>query len=378
MLEDGRNHLSDTLSQLVKLVQPGFHRRLGSIGKEAFLEPFAFLHFSAGQREEGLEQLLCSHLPKSEFPFAINAVSDASGVIYMPGLGYIFTPFPSQLLTVEVERESMRSVCHTPDRAVSCGIRSPVYIPGTLIDVLWHHVPLLSNCFPQAIDPATVNSSARAHTKPLAAALTCLQNHWGALYELLSRVLKRVVIFCDKRLNSFATPIMQGAIFLNAALGAPEVFFLEDLVHQGGHVLLSMSTTDGREFLSVSGSTPVSELVNDRSDIRTLYVVLHGLFTEALIARCLDIMLSTRNWDNAHKSEAVGRLAFILRKASIDQRIVLKKDVLTRRGRSLVNSLLETCSTIALHRRDALVSANLDHQGYNFNLSAYLAENCCD
>ena len=83
-----------------------------------------------------------------------------------------------------------------------------------------------------------------------------------------------------------------GAVFLNTP-EAPQVpFFVEDLAHQCGHMIFSAATHERERWFAVDHQTPMSVYNNLRpADDRSVYVVLHGVFTEAAMIDLLDRLL---------------------------------------------------------------------------------------
>jgi hypothetical protein len=191
------------------------------------------------------------------------------------------------------------------------------------------------------------------------------------LYRSLLSVLRTVVIFDGQGLNSFATPAAHGAVFINADLGDTEVFLLEELSHQGGHVLFSAATVNAPSYFDIGPETPVASFTQRRDDDRSVYVVLHGVVTEAWMAQTLDTALSRRVACGVHLHELQGRLAFTLRRFAADLQTIALPGILNDRGLSLLRVLLATYLDIARPRAELVRRADFSNQSYNFSYARY-------
>ncbi len=114
-----------------------------------------------------------------------------------------------------------------------------------------------------------------------------------------------------------------GVVYFNASERDDEVYFVDELVHQCGHVIFNAMTVQRRELFLVDPDAPIADVCPavPRHEVRSLYTVLHGLYTERAMVQCL------RKLDERGKaSRGVGRtscggaLAFIVRKMA-DRRL---------------------------------------------------------
>jgi hypothetical protein len=374
----GQANFAWTLGELVRLVAPDLHRLLGPQHKDAFLEPLAFIHFSAGRRFQGLEQLLWGYLSDSSRPGWVSVETDKFGGFYIPRFGHVATGLKNCSLTFRAEF-SCKESSHVEfgGQPIPLRFHRPRRIDGTSVVLLNENMELLGRCFPPSlpIESTRIPGCAAAHETELAKAAGLLRLAWPEVFGLLDEVVRYVVLFHASDCNSFATTEGHGIAFINTALGDSEIFFLEDFVHQGGHVLFSAATHDSGLLFGVPPVTPMSKLSGRIHDDRTVYVALHGLFTEALIARSLDRALESDLIEPAHLAEAMGRLAFILRKCGEDVVNFAKPGILSDTGASLFADLAKTWKDIMLRRKSMMHGIDLSNQEYNFSVSRYAATN---
>ncbi len=244
----------------------------------------------------------------------------------------------------------------------------------TTIELCRHYVYLLEHCFTGTGRSAVsidVEAAATAHIEHLAKAFETLRHIWPALHEAINGVVRLIVVFRAEGLNSFATPAAHGTAFLNAALGDDEVFFLEDLAHQCGHVIFSAATIDAAEIFVVSPDTPMAVFSGQQADERSVYVALHGVVTEAFMAICLDRCLAEELFVGRQRHELQGRLAFILKRFTLDLRNFASRDMLRTRGEELLEDLREVWMDIVARRAQLVGTTDMSNQGYNFSYQRY-------
>jgi len=373
----GQNELGATIMRLVHLTRPDLEDAL-SASSDWFLEPMAFLHFSAGQRGKGLDQVLTGHMAcAAPRPAPLPVRSGAEGHVYVPRLGYFATGLPNEWIEVAMGPSGRliqpAGFAHTTS---TCDFTPSQLIPGTAIELLRHPAAWVDLCFAeQETGPDLgIRSTANQENK-LAKAFALLRALCPPLSRLLERVLRLVVIFRGERCNSFATTAAHGAVFLNEVLGRDEIFLLEDLAHQGGHVLFTAATLDASKLFSVSPSTPVSAWSGDTSDARSVYVALHGAFTEALIAYCLDAAAAAHIFAGGQQHEIEGRLAFIVKKLASDRKTLLRLGILSSHGECIVQAISAVWEEIAAKWIPLLRTADMSNQNYNFDYGSYAAVN---
>jgi len=373
----GQDELGATVRRLVQLTRPDLEEAL-SDSSNWFLEPMAFLHFSAGQRGRGLDQVFAGYMPfAAHRPTPWPARSGAEGHVYVPRLGYLATGLPSEWIEIVMEPsgQTIQSAGLT-QTASNHNFRPSQLIPGTEIELLRHPVAWVERCFAEQEPGPTfdIRSTANEESK-LAKAFALLRTVCPTLARLLEQVLRLVVVFRGERCNSFATTAAHGAVFLNEALGRDEIFLMEDIAHQGGHVLFTAATLDTSKLFSVSPSTPVRDWSGDARDPRSVYVALHGVFTEALMACCLDAAAAACVFAGEQEHELEGRLAFILKKLACDRRTLLKPGILSSRGQFIVQAISSLCDIVSANWIPLLRTANMSNQNYNFDYGSYAALN---
>lgn len=231
-----------------------------------------------------------------------------------------------------------------------------------------------TSCFPSDANLGEGGATLITTSLP-AAALEVLRRVAPLLHECLTAVVRRVFVFASAEGDSFAAPSAHGAVFLRPGADADEVFFIEDLAHQGGHVLLSAMTVDRSLYLATDPDTPLSDLTGERDEDRTVYVAFHGVFTECLICIALNACLLAGVFEGRRRHELVGRLSFAMRRLQLDLPPLRRSGVMTDQGAAMVESFGEVFDGIFARIGDSLVACDLSNQPYTFSYGRFAARN---
>jgi len=86
------------------------------------------------------------------------------------------------------------------------------------------------------------------------------------LFDALRSVTRRIVLYSADLPNSFATLSAHGVAFLNVKDDNDEVFFVDDLAHQCGHIMFNALTQEKPRFLARTADTPLRDFCRDRED----------------------------------------------------------------------------------------------------------------
>jgi hypothetical protein len=318
------------------------------------------------------------YIKDSRKPRVIEVISDSAGVIYLPNVGYLLTePTPRRLSLVW--NGQVGSQLYT-----SCGERInyefvPVErIQGTSIEICQYNPPLLSRLFrDKEGNPVTVEVTriARQHVGHLNAAFRVIKEVYPSYYEDIIRCVRKIVIFKSGQLNSFASLSAHGTAFLNTSWDDDEVFFIEDILHQCGHVIFSAFTLSREAYLAVDPDTELQRVTDREDETRTIYVTLHGVFTEAAMNHCLDLCCDIDFFTPRQRHELLGRLTFILTRFANDVTNLNHKELFTPNGQLIFKEFKRTLARIYAKRGSLLSTFPISNQTYNFSYAKFVGLN---
>jgi hypothetical protein len=375
-MEAGQTRLADTLRAVLAREVPELFALVSDADDHFFLEPLLFAWFRVREARASvlLPQLLVGGLPADARPECVEARSDASGWVHLPGIGGFQCDRPGGELLVWLDGEPALT---SPDREPVDAVFLPqLIVPGTGIESLRRqHALLAPLCEDEDHQPAAfeLGEQPTAHLAHLARAFELLGAKDPAYHALVLRATRLLVVFSQPRVPSFAAIGAHGAAFLSACPDADEVFFIDDLIHQCGHVVFNGMTACRSDFLRVDPDRRMDAITRGPTDGRSLYGAFHGLFGEYFMCRVLDACDRAGVFHGRAAHELYGRLAFIGRKYLQDAHN-LDHDLYTDEGRFCFEILRQAALRLRDERPD-LWSLRLDDQPYVFDYGRFASRN---
>jgi hypothetical protein len=162
---------------------------------------------------------------------------------------------------------------------------------------------------------------------------------------------------------------------VNADTDDDEVFFIEDLVHQCGHVIFNAIAFDKKALLVVDPDTPLREFTGITQESRTTLDTLHGIFTETAMCQCLDIWYENHVFSGRQEHELLGRFAYILKRFNCDLQNLEHRQIFTDNGFLLYRWYLSVFDRLYQKRGDLLRELKIGNQPYKFNYEKFAALN---
>jgi hypothetical protein len=367
----GRGQLAfaNGLRRLVFRAAPNAFELLEFDDDDAFLEPTVFPSLLRGAADS--DELLAGYvgaIAEPDRPQSIRVCTDGSGRLFLPRLGYLEGLPPLTLL--ELRRDDSSPVGYVAGRTAEETQLSDWTIGEKRIALLPYPVSALTLAVGNEL-PAH-EQAAREHRPALASALVQLEEVWAELAAAINDVVRYVILFEDESRNSFATVAAHGAVFLNVAHGTSDVYLLEDLAHQCGHVIFAAGCEGEPALFAVTPSTPVSELTGEE-DHRSIEVALHGMVTQALMVALLDRSLTSGR--TTARDEVRGRLLFALLRLGTDLRCLAGLPAYGEAGEAIVRELIGVYGSAVERYGDQLLAADFTGQPYNFDFVVYAARN---
>jgi hypothetical protein len=375
----GQHQLANTVRGLMLQAAPDIFDALSDAPDEVFLEPLLFAYFSVSKLGEppiSLPQLVLGSVDEAVRPDAIEVYADARGRIVLPRIGYLLTEErnPHLILRQEQGQYTLEREDGSP---VDYRLEAPLTIPGTDIELCLYPSPLIDALLADSTEgkvPVQFEEDPRRYLGALERALALIQRLEPEFYQQLTSVVRQIILFRSDALNSCASLAAHGVAFLNIQDGGDEVLFVDDLVHQCGHVIFNAFTVRRRDFLAVDPDERMGTFTRRPDDSRSVYTVLHGVYTEFFITECL-LACDERGLFSGQKGhELRGRLASICQKGVIDLRNLSQPGLLTPQGQQLYDTFLRFSEQLRRERPE-LLRYNLSNQPYNFSYERFAALN---
>ncbi len=249
---------------------------------------------------------------------------DINGTIYIPNKGYI---------DENINLLNNENLVFFDENQKRVSFKKPVIIENTSIELL-NFIPPIVNDNDKYLNYNLIDLN-DTNIEALTKALSHIKEYSNDLFRLIESSTKYVSLYKSKAINSFAAITYHKTCFINViSKEASEVFFIEDLAHQCGHIIFNILTLESDKFLNYPKDTMFGELINKPVEIesRILYGAFHGLFTYCCILECLDEYVSNNSSNETLRLEALARIGFFTRKMHLDLEAFYGKNIFTELG----------------------------------------------
>lgn len=339
------------------------------------LEPMMFAHFAANEPARFLAQIAFGHQPQTGRPIAIPVRTNNRGTICLSGLGRLTTAYPNTELTLQGRGDASALQIWGRNGPIEADLHARTVVNGTIeVDLEAH--PALQTLWPATGSPEPPLAALERYVEPLAHAFRILNHAVPQFARMIVAVTRRIVLMSDRDAHSFAADAAYGAAFFNIVdEEANELFFIEEIAHQCGHILFSAITYEPGAFLRIPMETQLAEATDAVHDGRSLYEALHGAFTEATMALCFDACLERRLFEGRDRHELLGRVALILRKMNHDLLLLARPDFYTERGAAWFDTIRLLFEELCDRRWNELRGFDFAGQPYAFDYRAFAARN---
>lgn len=361
--------ITENIQILLYKESPSTLEKLDLEDVNTFSEPLLFAYFNSKKRnlflKELLEELMQGYFIEKE-PLKIEHCFGEQELAYLPKLGFFNK---------------------TKEKIQECYI-----IENTKIELLYRPFKLLNSIFELASSDKTINgiemnfSLFEDFILKIEEALKLIKENCLEHFNLIEHHCKRIVLFKTnpKNTNSFATINAHGMAFLNVYQeDYDEVFFIDDIAHQTGHIIMTATLFERKRFFLIDENENIKKITQNEYEYRNLYILFHALYTYYATLLCLDCCLESKTFNDRQIHETMGRIGFYLMKYRIDLSNFEKiayyyesiQNVLTIEGIELFKNIVDKYSEI-LNKYGTVVSTyNYDNQPYNFTYSNFIKVN---
>lgn len=362
----GQKELAQCTKHLVSVMQNPIVELLDFSNETIFLEPTLFTLLGQKYSKVTLEQILYGYLSNPARLASFAAYADWQGLVYLPRLGHLPTETNGAILTVD-------------SSAVACRLHEVRHICESQIELRLTGDPLLASVFQDAdeLDVPIEPNAANQYSCTMDRAFETLQIVAPVLFECLAAVTRRIVLFRSEKLGSFADIAAHGTAFLNVAQPeiTTQVFFVEDLAHQCGHILFSAMTVNRAEYLRADPTTPLQRFTGAADERRDLYTAFHGVFTEALMCIALFSCLDAGVFSGQKLHALLGRLSFVMKRFQLDLLNLQHPELFTTRGLTVVHECGRVFDEVYRCTKDRIIRFDLSNQSYTFSYERFRALN---
>jgi hypothetical protein len=393
----GNQSLSENIKILLYQTDSTIFDRIDFNNEAIYKEPLLFAYFKSIKTNfHDLDIILYGYTKSHLRPLKIQVTTDEFGKIYLPNIGWLITDEREQLY--DMIRQKDKIALWKNNELVRFTFEPIELVRGTNIELLKYSIPLLKQFYydveqsPVEVEIANITQK---HKKNLRIAWNLIKDYVPNHYKIITETANRSIIFnVDTYLsNSFATLSAQGIGFFNAYQNDyNEVFFVDDIAHQTGHIIFNAMIYDIEKFLLIAPNTILQNVLSENDDIietRDVHVIFHALYTYYTTFTCLDACLDAGVFKKAKKHEALGRMLFYIEKCYRDMSLIEQptedrnkttlfytaNSIFTTDGLIIYNEIKNTFKTMANKWGGLVKDFDMSNQPYNFTYSKFIELN---
>ena len=331
---------------------------------EIFCSPLLFSYFrhklidtfTPEEEKALLEEFMQGYFVEKQ-PLKLDKLYNEEGIAYVPNVGYYrkgeTEPFAP---TFKVKDSSIKILrCTTP--LLKVVVETPAE------DQLWN-----DNLY-------------NARIGQLNTAMDLIRKNVPDQYRLIDQCCEYIYLFKTdpKNSNSFASGNALGMAFFNAYQeGYNEIFFIDDIAHQTGHIILNNIMFSKPTFYIIDHTQRVEDVIG-RFDHRNINILIHALYTYYTTFYCFDECVRANCFEGKLYKEALARIGVYQRKCEIDLKILgdVEKhfggleNMVTKKGLDVVNSIKNKFNEINEKWGSVIKDYDFSNQDYNFSFKLF-------
>ncbi len=374
----GQRELANTVRTLVFRADERLFERLDFADDAQFLHPTLFAHLTDPAPPVALDQTLYGLMRLESRPYRVDLVTDTEGRAFLGPFGTLETSLPSAALAFGRVSANDSYRCDRDGLPVRFRFRPPVLEPQARIQITTDIDPLLRRFFVTAsgepIDVETVRVP-RERISDALLALGLLRTCCPAIWRDIASYVRLVVLYTAVEPNSFAALSAHGAVFCNLQPQDNELAVLEDLAHQGAHIMFNALAHNPAKLLRTHADAPITTIADAPGDERTVHVILHALFTYTLICRVLLAVRAAGAVSDVRSHELLGRFALTMWKFGYDLQLLNLSYLYTAAGRRCYEAFAEEFAELQRLYGHEIAALDLGGQAYVFDYRHFLARN---
>ncbi|MEO8534360.1 MAG: hypothetical protein ABI441_11435 [Flavobacterium sp.] len=365
-IHSSQTEIINTIKLLLFKENPSLLEKIDFDDDKLFLEPLLFIYFNQKVKNSLSNDLLTELIQGyflSKHEVKINHSFNENDITYLPKLGYFKKNEPT--------------------------FSEPIYlIENTNIEVLKYSGNLLRNIFRDTsgnlISDCDIILDITLFKKNivyLTNAVTLIKENSNDHFQLIEKCCKKILLFKSdpSNTNSFASIKAHGIAFLNVyQYEYDEVFFIDDVAHQTGHIILTTLFYNRKTIFKINEEQDVEDILKLK-DHRTIYILLHALYTYYTTLLCLDNCLKNNKFNKQQEKEAIGRIGFYLNKCYFDLNRFEKinlfyngiDNVLTEDGKEIYKLIQKKYFEICQKWQTTTNNFDYSNQPYNFTFKLF-------
>lgn len=375
MLE-GKEAMIYSIKMMIYHKEPELFELLDFEDDTIFQEPLLYTYYNVPSPSMKLSQILYGYIQPSLRPEMQEVATDADGVVYLPNIGYFETGLPARNIIVRYENNAYSFTDN--DVPVDSTFIPLTYIQGTTIELCSRNNLLFRDFFKQANSGELAfftGDEWNRHLKNVEKAFAIVQENFPVFFEMLQESVRRIMIFKSSAQRSFASLQVNGAAFFNIREHDDEVFILEDITHQCGHIVYYAVAYDKQTLLAAPLTTPLKKFTGNESDTRSVLNAFYALLPYCFSNYCSKVCDDNNVFKGRQYHEFLGRFAFRMRKFTMDIKNFSSPGIFTLKGNKLFEGMKAVHQLIYDSKQATLQPFDVTNQQYEFSYERFLQAN---
>lgn len=372
----GKSQMVMVLKGLVYRDAPDLFELLDFEEDKAFLEPLVFTYFNYPDKTRmSLKQILWGYIKAARKPSVINVIANNAGVVYLPGYGYMITKYPEKEFSMSFNDGLAR--LESKGYLVKYEFEPLAWTKGQNIEIVKYPNPLLDNLFTREGSEGlakvlTLNEG--DYPLLIGRALQIIREIDPLYYACLKTTIRKFYCFRGEP-NSFASMAAQGIAFFNVQPADGLLFFLDNIIHQCGHVIFNAISFEKEKWFNVPANTQLSTFTLDPKDYQDIYGRFHGLFTQTNINTIFEKCIENKTLQGEEHYELLGRFASNLTRFGVAIKKLDHPGMYTEVGLFWYNFFKMSHSVLNVKWESVINQYRVDNQPYVFNYKKFKESN---
>ena len=375
ILNDSIDNIINNTKLLIYKENSLLFDRLRFDDDETFLEPLLFCYFYSKKNTfysvAILEQLMQGYFI-NKGDVKIEKILNDDQLAYIPNMGYY---------TNSVKKDS---VIKTED----------IYnINHSKIGLIKNFSPILDVIFQSIVKNYEKEEIIEFNSICSDKNITFLKNAFKFIeiaspeyYNYIKMCCKNILMFKSnpEHFNSFATINAHGIAFLNVYQeNYNEVFFVDDLAHQTGHIIMNTFWFDKKKHFLIDENFEIKICTDNPKEYRSFFILFHALYTYYASVSCLENCIDKDFFDDDQNKEAIARIGFYERKYRYDLECFAKvcehfkgiDNVIKEDSKVLYSQINKKFLQLEKRWIKVISPMSFTNQSYNFDFTKFKKEN---
>lgn len=392
----GNETLTNTIKTMLYKKDEHVFDKIDFEDQAIYQEPLIFAFLNDHEIDYNIDWLLLGYMKKN-VDQAVSVQSDDFGRIYLANIGWLITG--DKRAEFSLRRNSAQELSlFKNDEEVPFTLEPLLQSADGKLELVNHNIPLLRKCFYDtdgSLLQVEIDEIAALRQHDLFRAIDLMKKYMPEYYNLVTLATKKIQVFNvdTYKSNSFATIGAQGLAFFNAYQeDYDEIFFLDDIAHQTGHIIMNGILFNKEDYFKVDPATILQNVYAENGDLyetRDVEVLIHALYTYYSTFLTLNTFLDQQVFEGRKRHELLARMAFYLEKCYSDlslfeqptfdfnktEKLYKPEDLFTENGLTIYNGIKHYFGEMFNKWNRITKSYDLGNQPYNFTYSKFIELN---